>query len=192
MLIWIVVFGSFLSASAVGIETETHCDTLTFNGSSMQGNYSLPLFDPDQGNLVGVSVATDLGVEQNFSLENNQPESQELSIESESKLTISMPDSSSISVNASISESLELAAYDGEIDFAGLSGKTIAGVKSTGSAQKEYSDPSDFISSFQNQTVSLPATISVRSETSGNIAFSMSTIVQSKICVTYTYEPKGS
>lgn len=191
-LLKLIVIGSFLSISAGGVETATYCDILELNGSSWEGNHTLPLFDSNLGNLVGVDLAIDLSVLQNFSLENEGNESQIDDAESEVLLSITMPNTSSISVNASNTVSEKLAAYDGETDFAGSSGKTIRKTESKGMAEEKYSDLSNFVGSSQNETVSFPAAISIRSETSGNIVFSLSTLAESKICVTYTYEPSGS
>lgn len=94
--------------------------------------------------------------------------------------------------NASSSASEKLATYDGKTGFGGQSGNTIEQMKSNCSAEELYLKITDFISSFQNETVSLPAAISARSRTSGNIVFDLSTIADSKVCVTYTYEPRGS
>jgi hypothetical protein len=192
LLLAILALASLLSLSAGEVETATYCDTLIFSGSSLEDNHTLPLFDPGLGNLVGVNLATDLGVLQNFSLENEQPDGKTIGAESEAMLEITIPDGSSIVVNTSSSISEELAAYDGETDFEGPSGKAIEGVESKSSAEREYLELSDFVASFQNETVSLPVAVSIVSASRGNIVLSLSTVAESRICVTYTYEPFGS
>ena len=192
VLLAIIVLGSLLSLSAGGVETIEYCDTQTISGHSLENNHTIPLFDPGLGNLVQVDLTLNLEVLQNFSMENEGNVSQTVDVGSEGKLLITLPDESSISANASSSISEELDAYDGETDFGGSSGKTIEGVESRGSALQQYLKPSDFVASFQNETASMPATISVRTETGGSFAFGISTVAESKICVTYTYEPKGS
>jgi hypothetical protein len=139
-----------------------------------------------------VDLTLDLEVQQNFSFENEEPKDQTIDAESGAVVQIALPDKSSISANASSSVSEKLAAYDGEMDFSGQSGRTIKGVESKGSAGKQYPEPSDFVASFQNETISLPAAISFSSNAPGSIVFSKSTDAESKICVTYTYEPRGS
>lgn len=188
----IIAFSSFLSLSAGGVETATYCDTLTLSGLSSEGNHTLPLFDPGLGSLVGVDLAVELEVHQNFSLENEGPIGQNVSAESEAVLLITTPNSSSISVNISSSVSEKLAAYDGETDFEGSSGKTIEGAESKGTAKEKYLEPSDFVASLQNETIALPSTIDISSGVRGNIVFSLSTVAESKLCVTYTYEPRES
>lgn len=192
VMLAIIVLSSLLSLSAGGVETIEYCDTETISSQGSGNNHTIPLFDPGWGNLVRVDLTADLVVLQNFSLENEGNVSQTVDAESEGKLLITLPDESLISANASSSISEELAAYDGETDFGGSSGKTVEGVESRGSALQQYLMPSDFVASFQNETASMPATISVRTETSGSFAFGISTVAESKICVTYTYEPKGS
>lgn len=192
LLLTVIAYCSFLSLLAGGVETATYCDALTFSGSSLEDNHTLPFFDPGLGNLVGVNLATDLGVLQNFSIENEQPDGKTIGAESEAMLEITIPDGSSIVVNTSSSISEELAAYDGETDFEGPSGKAIEGVESKGSAEREYLELSDFVASFQNETVSLPVAVSIASASRGNIVLSLSTVAKSTICVTYTYEPFGS
>jgi hypothetical protein len=65
-------------------------------------------------------------------------------------------------------------------------------VQSNGSVGEQYLHPFDFVASFQNGTIFLPATISFSSNTSEAFVFSKSAEAESKICVTYTYEPRGS
>ena len=140
-LLAISALGSFLSLSAGGVETATYCDTLTISGHSLEDNHTLPLFDPGLGSLVRVDLTLDLEVQQNFSFENKETNSQAIDAESEALLQITLPDKSSISANAS---------------------------------------------SF------LPAAISFRCSAPGTIVFSKSADAESKISVTYTYEPRGS
>lgn len=192
LLIAIIAFSLLLSLSAGELEAVTYCDTLTFGGLSLKDNHTIPLFDPSLGNLIGVDLALELGLLQDFSLENEEPVSQFVDAFSESTLKITTPDAGYLSVNASSSISSKLDAYDGETDFSGPSGRTIEGVASKGSAEDQHLNPSDFVASFQNETISLPASVSIRSETFGTIVFSLSTIAESKICVTYRYEPSGS
>jgi hypothetical protein len=192
LLLAILALGSFLSLSAGGVETATYCDTLIISGHSLEDNHTLPLFDPGLGNLVRVDLTLDLEVQQNFSFENREPNSQDIDAESGAVLNIALPDKSSISANASSSVSEKLAAYDGEMDFSGQSGRTVEGVESKGSVGEQYPEPSDFVASFQNETISLPAEISFRSSSPGSVVFSKTADAESKICVTYTYEPRGS
>ena len=126
-------------------------------------------------------------------LENEELESQNVDAISESTLLMATPATGSVSVNASSTQrSAKLDAYDGETDFSGPSGRTIEGVACKSSAEDQHLSPSEFVASFQNETLSLPASLSIRSETFGNIVFSFSTIAESKMRVTYRYEPSGS
>lgn len=191
-LLMAIFYISVLSSSAEGVETAEYCDTLSFNASSPEGNYTLLLFDPSLGNLLDVNLAVDLEVMQDFSLENERSNGQTIDAESEAVLNVTLPDLSSISVNASSSVSEKLEAYDGTADFEGPSGKTIEGAASRGSFEQKYTEPSDFVASTQNETISLPAVLEVSSSARGNIALSIATVAESKICVTYTYEPGNS
>lgn len=191
LLLAIITIYSIIPLSAGEVETATYCDTLAFNNTGLLENHTIPLFDPGLGNLVGVDLAVDLGVVQTYRLENEEKEVHQVGAESESILLITMPDGSSISANASSTVSEELAAYDGNTDYEGASGKMVD-VSSKGTAKKQYQELSDFVASFQNETISLPADISFTSSTSGSLVFRLSTIAESKICVTYTYEPGGS
>jgi hypothetical protein len=192
LVLALIAISLFLSPSAVARETVEYCDTLNNSGPSLNYNHTLPLFDPGLGNLVQVNLTLDLEILQNYSLENEGNVSQTVDAESEGNLLITLPDETSISANASSSISEELAAYDGKTDFGGSSGKTIESVESRGSAEREYQELSDFVASFQNETVSLPVEISTGSRTSGNIVFGLSTVAESKVCVTYTYAPSSS
>ena len=191
LLLAIFIVASIISLSAGGVETATYCDTLTFAGKGLKGHSTLPLFHPGLGRLVDVGLAVDLGVLQNYSLENEENEAHEVSAKSESVLIITLPDGRSIPINASSAINEKLAAYDGKTDFAGASGKRIE-ASSKGTFQEKYQELSDFTASFQNETISLPVDISFTSSTSGSLVFRLSTIAESKVCVTYTYEPDGS
>jgi hypothetical protein len=158
----------------------------------LEDNYTLLLFDPGLGSLVQVDLTLDLEVQQNFSFENMEPNSQDIDAESGAVLNITLPDKSTISVNASSSVSEKLAVYDGEMDFSGQSGRTIEGMESKGSVGEQYPEPPDFVASFQNETISLPAEISFRSSSPRSVVFSKTADAESKICVIYTYEPRVS
>lgn len=192
LLLGIIAMNLFLSLSAGEVETATHCDVLILNNTSYTDNHTIPLFDPGLGDLVGVDLAVDLGVQQSFRFENEENDSQDVGAKSESVLQITMPNGDLISVNASNSAGEKLAAYDGETDYEGTSGKTIDSLGGKGTAKEQYSKPSDFVASYQNETISLPAKMTMKSSTSGSLSFRLSTVAESKFCVTYTYEPDGS
>lgn len=185
----LVAFCVFFFPSAAGIETLTYCDSQKI--STEGGNHTLPLFDPNLGDLIGVKMTANLDVLQNFSLENDLQEAQTMSAESNVGLIIAAPDSSSISVNASSSINENLDPFDGQMDFSGASGRTIEEKRTTGSAEMDFENLAGFVASVQNETISLPVSISIGSSSTGNCVFGMTTLTQSELCVVYSYEPKA-
>lgn len=187
--LWITIALSLvLSPSAGEVKTETFCQKLAFNASSWEGNHTLPLFDPSQGNLIRIDLAAGFDVQQDFSFENQASSSREVAAESEVILSITTPNGSSISVNASNSAIEELAGFDGKMDFSGQSGRTVKALASSDALEGQYTEVSDFIASLPNETVSLPALLSVKSTASANVVLGLSTIAESEICVKYTFE----
>lgn len=187
----LIAFCLLFLPSAAGIETLTYCDSQEISSEGWKGNHTLPLFDPNLGDLVVVKMTANLDALQNFSLENQLQEAQNLSAESDIGLFITAPNSSPISANASISISENLDAFDGQMDFSGPSGRTIEGKRATGSAEMQFENLDGFIASVQNETIDLPFSVSIGSSSAGNCVFGMTTLAKSELCVTYSYEPKA-
>jgi hypothetical protein len=189
----IAAFAMIISPSAAEVKTVTYCDALPMRAGSWSDNHTLPLFDPTMGELLRVDLAVDLEAQQDFQFENEGSGDAIVVVDSDFELSITMPDSSLVAAAASRSISEDLAAFDGEVDFSGPSGRTIEGLESTGSVEQEYLRLADFIASAPGETISLPATVQVRSRTQlpGNCAFSMATLSGSGFCVTYVYDPEA-
>ncbi len=179
-----------ISPSAAEVKAVTYCDALPMRAGSWSDNHTLPLFDPTMGELLRVDLAVDLEAQQDFQFENEGSGDATVVVDSDFELSITMPDSSLVAAAASRSISEDLAAFDGEVDFLGPSGRTIEGLESTGSVEQEYLRLADFIASAPGETISLPARALANSKTqlSGNTVSSISTLVGSKVCVTYTYD----
>lgn len=188
----LLAFCVILSPAAAEVKTITYCDTLSGLGGSWEDNYTVPLFDPEMGKLMNVSLAIDLDVQLDFNVENQGPEGTVVASDSDLELAVTLPDSSSITATASSSVSEVLGEFDGETDFSGPSG-AIVSANSTGSGEEEYLDTSDFIATSPNETISLPAALDVRSRTQmpGNCLFGVSTLTRSDLCVTYVYDPEA-
>jgi len=189
-VLFLIAFSLVLPSSVAEETTIIYCDNLPFKAGSWSDNHTLPLFNPRMGELIRVDLAVDLEVQQDYQFENMGSGVATVAADSSFELSISMPDSSNIITAASSSISEDLAGFDGEIDFSGPSGRTIEGLKSAGYGEWEYVELSDFIAIVPVDTISLPVATSVRSNdrVPGNCAFGMSTLVGSKVCITYTYE----
>lgn len=186
----IAAFAMVISPSAAEVKTLTYCDTLPVKAGSWSDDHTLPLFDPGMGELLRVDLAVDLNALQDFQFENEGSCGATVAVESDFELSITMPDSSNITAAAASSISEDLAGFDGEVDFSGPSGRTIEGLSSTGSVAEEYLELAAFVASVPDETITLPARALANSKTqlSGNTVSRISSLVGSKVCVTYTYD----
>lgn len=102
---------------------------------------------------------------------------------------LNMTASISLLINVSRFIKEEHEVHNSERDFKGQSGKLMGGAESMGSAWRVSTKPSDLVASFLKETDHPPATNSMESTTCGRAIISSSTVAESKLCVTYTYEP---
>ncbi len=179
-----------LLPSVAEVDTITFCDSLPAKEGGWSDRHILPLFDPTMGELLRVDLSVDLVVTQDFQFENEGPAGATVDVDSVFELSITMPDSSNITAAASSSISEDLAGFDGEVDFSGPSGRTIKGLASTGSVAEEYLELAAFVATIPDETINLPARALANSKTqlSGNTVSRISSLVGSKVCVTYTYD----
>lgn len=83
----------------------------------------------------------------------------------------------------------EHAVYNCERDYLVQAGKLMEGAESKGSPGRVRTKPSEFLASFQKEAAHLPAINSTESKTCGRAIICSSNVAESKLCVTYTYEP---
>ncbi len=183
-----------ISPSLAEVENVTYCDALNIEGSDWTGNHTLQLFDPIQGELLGVTLTVGVELVQNFSCENTGSAPQTVDSNTTVELLVETPRFGPVSVGATVLIEEELAGFDGEEDYSGPSGRTLDGLTNRSSVTLEYADPSDFIAAVQGETISLPASATyIGSGTVPGNSITMATgSAESRVCVTYTYEPRGS
>ena len=100
-----------------------------------------------------------------------------------------MTASISLLINVSRFIKEEHAGYNCERDVKGQAGKLMEGAESKGSPGMVRTKPSEFVASFQKEAAPLPAINSTESTTCGRATIHSSNVAESKLCVTYTYEP---
>ncbi len=194
-VLFLIALSLALPPSAAEVEDVTYCDSLTIDGPGWAENHTLPLFDPGLGDLVGVSLTVAIELVQDFKFENTGAAPQTVDLNSSVELLVNAPESGEVSVIASILIREELAGFDGEEDYSGPSGLTIEGATDRSYETVEYADGSDFIASYPDETISLPASASYLSGGSpvpSNCISSAKGSARSEICLTYRYEPKAA
>lgn len=184
-----------LSPSQAEVETVTYCDPLLIAGPGWMENHTLRLFDQSLGDLLSVNLTIGLELVQNFSFENTGLAPQMVDLNTTVELLVKTPDFDSVAVAATVLVEEDLAGFDGEEDYSGLSGRTLVGLTNRSSVTLDYTDPSDFIAAIPGETISLPVSATyIGSGMKFPCNFNSSTTgsVESQVCVTFTFEPKGS
>ncbi len=102
---------------------------------------------------------------------------------------LNMTASISLLINVSRSINEEHAGYNCERNYLVQAGKLIEVAESKGYPGRVRTKPSEFLASFQKEAAHLPAINSMESKTYGRAIIRSSNVADSKLCVTYTYEP---
>ena len=194
-ILLLLTFTLTVSPSLAEVENVTYCDALLINGPEWAANHTLQLFDPSQGELRGVDLTVGLELVQNFSCENMGPAPQTVDLNTTVELLVETPNFGPVTVAATVLIEEELAGFDGEEDYSGPSGRTMEGLTNSSSVTLGYTDPSDFIATVPGETISLPASATYLgggTPVPGNFISAATGSSRSIVCVTYTYEPKGS
>ncbi len=183
-----------ISPSLAEVENVTYCDALNIEGPDWAGNHTLQLFDPNQGELLGVTITVGVELVQNFSCENTGSAPQTVESKTIVELLVETPSFGPVSVGTIVLIEEELAAFDGEEDFSGPSGRTLEGLTNSSSVTLEYTDPSDFVAALPGEMILLSASATYigGGTVPGNSISAMTGSAESRICVTYTYEPRGT
>lgn len=161
-----------LSPAAGEVESITYCGTPSIKGADRADNQTIQLFDPSLDDLV-----------------------QTFFVDFDVELIVMKLGSSSISVTASSSISEELAGFGGEEESSGPSGRTLEGMTNGGSKTLEYTDVSVFVATAPDEMIHLPASANCSgggAPVPGNFVSTASVSAESQVCVTYSYEPRGS
>jgi hypothetical protein len=187
-------------ACLMGLSAAAHADTVSFTAghpldtTDWSGFLALGKFDTSLGTLTGIrfdltgSVVTDGGIE---SLDSAASQA---NLNLNATLNLAHPNSSAIiSASANYSHSVTLVAFDGDVDFAGTSGVTLATHTSNVTSSFTSTDANDFalFSALHGGTINLGISALAVSDVTGpgNVISYVITQAGAQASVTYTYNP---
>ena len=186
-----------IAASAIaGIAT---ADVIQYDASfnlartNWSGSMVLPKFDPALGVLDRVSWTVWANVEGSASFENLDAAPATITTSLQARITLSRPDLSPLQIVLPVvNNSDAAAAFDGTIDFGGLSGKSYTGLTASDSGSSSSVAPADLAAvtaASVGETISLPVTAigDSRGTGAGNLLLLFQTFAASQVRVEYEY-----
>ncbi|MBD2343529.1 choice-of-anchor E domain-containing protein [Anabaena subtropica] len=174
--------------------------TISFSGGTnfaptdiVNQSIGVSKFDTSLGTLRSVTLQFTGDVTGEAGFENRASNAATIAVTLAGNLTLEL-DSILLSLNPENISSYQVSSFDQRLDFAGASGKTIAGLNATGSDTRTYTD-SAILQSFigtgdLNFLFSAIATSQVSG--SGNITSYVDTLAKAGITVIYDFDPAQS
>lgn len=190
--------GMLAAAIAVACASAASAGTITQSGSLSQAttNWSRT-FQVDQfDTLGGARVLEQVVIEMNANLdgsarfENRDGQSRTVQITMNSSLTISLGAQELLAATPGMGGSYSVGAFDGAIDFAGLSGRTIQALTSMESASMTYSEPGDDLDAWVGGgqvTLTAAATAVSFASGGGNLLAMFQTTAGVDYVITYVF-----
>jgi hypothetical protein len=187
LILTILLSSLLLIASA---ETVSYCDSIPMQMTDWNSSVSLPKFDPDMGVLKAVDISIDVNLSQQVKAENLEKSNSSISTTIEPVLVLILPNTQEIKANASLASSRDLAPFDGVNDFSGSSGINFTESSSSGTANYQIREVSDFVAASPGEMLLLRGVLEGRRRTvSDSGVFSNIRIVAgARVCVSYQYE----
>ncbi|HEY8288900.1 MAG TPA: choice-of-anchor E domain-containing protein, partial [Acetobacteraceae bacterium] len=156
---------------------------------------SFARFDPSLGTLVDVRVGLTGDVTGNSAIENLGPVASAVSLAFPSIIALAGPDGLSAAVSPDPTDTIDLAAFDGNVDFGGTSGAVVAGFSDTQTVQTVYTPIGSELADFTGTgTVALTAHSSSNASEAGggNLLSRMLATAGARITMQYDYVPIGA
>lgn len=185
----VCVAGASLLAVAAQAATVSYTDTTTLSPTSWSKSLTLQQFDSALGTLTGVSFAYSGLISSIFKLENLDAQAANVTAQVAGNIAFSGPINKTL--NASGSANKSLGAFDGNIDFGGISGAIVGPV--TGAANDVYNLLGSFASYIGLGTYSIGVNAAGNSSASGSSSLlaQINTEAGASVTVTYTYDAKA-
>lgn len=193
------VFGASLCATAALAEQVTFTATVPAPPEPLPfapwtASFALPQFDPSLGSLQSVQVSLDGTVIANTAIENRDPVPRTITSTAGSTVVLGANFSAILWVTPGIVDVNNLEPYDGENDYAGLSGDTNPQQTVTAASSVTYQFGVDDLTVWQG-VGEVPFSLEGTAEDDafGATEYTLGSNVQSgaTVTVTYTYDPSG-
>jgi hypothetical protein len=185
------------SANAASISYNTSTDFQLTNISNAP--LSVQKFDSSLGTLNSVTLTFTGDLEGNAKFENLGASSTPITVNLAGQLGLTLAGQSLFSINPQEtypqdSSGYQVGAFDGTIDFAGTSGKTIQGLTAQKSETQSFTD-AQFLQAFTgtgNLDFLFSALATSTVSGSGNMISQITTLAKAGVKVTYDYDPAQS
>jgi len=153
---------------------------------------SVGQFDPSLGTLTSVEIFYEASLQTTLKAENIDPVGATVALALDGDMTLQVANVGSLQAALTLTETRQLAAYDGNMDFAGASGVD-TGLRTVGDTKsmKLVAGANDLSAFIGTGQVSLTSTADADSSAtgSGNLAALIQTSSLGKARVVYTYNP---
>ncbi|MEH2281982.1 MAG: PEP-CTERM sorting domain-containing protein [Nostoc sp.] len=151
---------------------------------------SIQQFDSSLGTLKGVTIGFTGDLLGNAGFENRSKTATPVTVDISSQLSLKLNNQSLFALNPQYTSSYQVAKYDGNLDYAGTSGKTVSNLTATQSGTQSFTN-TQFLQSFiGNGNIDFLFSGLANSVVtgSGNIRSYVDTLAKASIKVTYDYD----
>lgn len=179
--------------------TLTYTGTIPLATTNWNNSISIPQFDPSLGTLTGITFILTGRVEGSAMLENLETVSADVTVDLSAKITLMRPDTSVlVAAIPVVSVTENVAAFDGQMDFQGDSGRKYENLSANRTESSTSVPPSADLALFTGTgSIVLPIRAEGFSSGSGagNLLLQFSTLAFAEAQVKYDYtavpEPSG-
>ncbi len=188
----IFIFTTFLFISSLSAATLTFTDSVPLQTTNFNALLNISKFDPSLGTLNSVKITLLGNIEGDVRLESLDAQPSTITWELKAELKLLKPDTSTILIDIPlVSGSFNAAAFDGTIDFGGLSGMTLDDLTGTKTESITYTTPADKLLFIGVGSLSLSLNAKGMSTASGagNLLTQFNVAAGASLEVIYDYNP---
>lgn len=182
-----------VSLGCVDAAQLTYTDTIPLSTTNWANSISIPKFDATLGTLDQITFILAGHIEGAASLENLETVPANVTVDLSAKLKLMRPDTSVIVVTIPVASVTELIpAFDGVMDFGGLSGRTHENLSANHSESAVIPPPASDLALFSGTgNIILPVSAEGFSSGSGagNLLLQFNTLASAEATVRYDYTP---
>ncbi len=190
----VIVLGAMLAAHASATtQTQSFSDSIPVMNTNWALTVSLPKFDPALGTLQTIALTLDGHIEGQAAVESTDASATTITTQFQANLTLSRPDLSIIAVVIpQITNIVNLAPFDGTIDFRGPSGMTFPNLSQNATQTVTSPPPASDLALFTgtgNIVLPVSAVGASVATGSGNVVTQFATRASAIVTVVYTFQP---
>jgi len=181
---------AILAGSAIAQQTQVENDSIALQPTNWDDFLSVPKFNVAGATLLSIDFELSGGAEGDAKIENLDAQAATIDTEFQATVTLQRPDLSVIAISLPVAQFQDkLDAFDGLIDFAGLSGTKHLGIMASDVESFSTSSPADLALFTGAGSIDMPcgAVGSSTASGAGNLITQFAVSAEASVEVTYNY-----